>query len=184
MSVPVKNSRSLKSVVSLIISISLVFTATLIYMSQFTIISCHPWKTFYNWTNRRPLSLVVTWMLIIRSGSNLWVPLIVMVLQHLISLICLAVHNSSMSQCISFVIAWTCCLLMFQVWLILILVILTILIFYFLWKWVLKFPILLSLIRCIWNHSSIGLMLVRISVIPIRVWFIIVQIQCLSPIRL
>ena len=43
-------------------------------MTRFTIVSCLPWVTFKNWTESRPLSLLATWMLIIRSGSNLWSP--------------------------------------------------------------------------------------------------------------
>ena len=72
---------------------------------------------------------------------------------------CIAAFNfANLSGCksqnISLVIAWTCCLLMFQVWwiiwLILLLVILIILLFHSLcmWRWVLKFPILYFLRRC------------------------------------
>ena len=103
-----------------------------------------------------------------------------MVLQHLISQIFLAVNNSSKSEHISLVIVSTCCLLMFQMWwilwLILLFVILIIHLFYSLWKWVLKFLILLFLRKCIWSHVSIGLMLEMISIIPIEVQFIIAQI--------
>ena len=107
-------------------------------------VSCFPWVTFRDWRESRYF-LFATWILIIRSDSNLSVSQIVMVLQHLIFQLCLAITNLSNRKKISLKIVWTCYLLMSQewwiLWLILLLIILTIFLFYSLWRWVLKFLI-------------------------------------------